>query len=66
LQSAKVTDSREREVDDVGGKGKKGNRSRYIWEKPSLDRFGLVIAACIWKTSHDAEAAFHSRSTLKQ
>jgi hypothetical protein len=58
LQSAKVTGSREREVDDVGGKGRKEKRSRKIREKPSVDRFGLVIAAYIWKTSHDPGGRF--------
>ena len=32
----------------------KERESRKIREKPSLDRFGLVIAASVWEASHDA------------
>jgi hypothetical protein len=35
-------------------------RSRKIKKKPSLDGFGLGKGPAIWKTPHDAGAAFRS------
>lgn len=44
-KAQRVTVSREREVDDVGGKRRKEGSRKIVREKPFLDGLGLVQAA---------------------
>lgn len=59
-KAQRVTVSREREVDDVGGKRRKEGCRRIVREKPFLDGLGLGLGLglvqagpAIWKTPHD-------------